>query len=369
MYLSALRLTHFRSYTTLDWRPTPGVNCLVGLNGAGKTNLLEAVHFLAMTRGFGADKDAVQNGEKFFLVEGDFENAPDFHNVKCGYAARKGKKMILDSVPAPRLADHIGKAPVVTVLPEDVALIRAGGTERRKWLDSFLSQSDPAYLNALILYQKTLERRNALLQHFYETNAYIPEELEAWNENIIRYGIIIRQKRIEFLAEFQSAFTHFHAQVIPQGEAPALVYECKPDENTPQAWRQALAQTEANDRRLRRTTLGVHRDDVGFYIKNQPIKPFGSQGQQKTFVFALKFAQYQYLGLKTKRAPLLLLDDIFDKLDDERLKRIAELLTVNALGQTFITDVSYARLRGAFQGTTDDAPGFFKVENGNVTPY
>lgn len=366
MFVQSLQLTNFRNYTEQVWQPIAGINCLVGANGMGKTNLLEAIYSLAMTRGFGTDKDLIHIGENYYLAQAVLDQHPQISSVSCGYFPGKGKKMTINQQPLARLTEHIGKLPVVSVLPEDVELIRAGGSERRAWLDSLLAQADNEYFQALLCYEKVRKQRNALLQTFYENQIFSADQLENWNRPLIQYGIVIAEKRKQFLSEFQEIFTHYHRAVIPEGETPALEYQTTIQSNTPEYWQEALAKQEWNDRRLRRTGFGVHKDDVVFKVKGQLLKPYGSQGQQKTFVFALKFAQYHYFEQKTKLLPFLLLDDIFDKLDEARLARIAALLIQETKGQIFITDVSNQRLQQAFQQHAHEKVAYFHLSYGKI---
>ena len=350
MYLQSVKLNHFRNYGALYLELCPGVNCLAGPNGSGKTNFLEAVYYLSYTKGFHTDKSAVQHGEQFFMIEAAVrgENL-DFQRLGCAFVPGKGKKILRDQHPLPRLSDHVGALPLVCVLPKDAELITASGQARRNWVNYLLSQFDAEYFAELLRYEKALKQRNALLQTFLEGGYFQAEALEPWTAQLAKSGHVVAEKRKHFAAAFQPVFEEFYRLIAEDKEAPLIQYRSGFRDKTEQEWRAALDEQTFKDRAAGRTTAGAHRDDFRFMNDGYAVRYFGSQGQQKTFVAALKFAQYRFMKTKTGQTPVLLLDDVFDKLDDRRVGRIAGLLGEELTGQVFVTDTSAQRLREVFK--------------------
>ena len=368
MHLQRLLLTQFRNYEYLDLEIPYRIVCLTGANGMGKTNILEAVKYLATTRGFGLDKNAVQSGSTFFMTEGRFlaENQEAF-TVQCSYMERRGKKILLDGEGLPKLSLHFGKIPLVAVLPSDTELIYGGGTERRAWLDALISQFDPQYLQALIAYDKALTQRNALLQHFLEHHSFDAAQLEGWSAQLAEHGSRIGLTRAEFIQDFSPAFGSFYQKMIAQGEEPVLKYESGLGTDfSPMNFLTLLQKSLARDRASGRTQAGTHRDEIQFLLNGQAVRYFGSQGQQKTFVTSLQLAQFDFLRKRTGKTPILLLDDIFDKLDENRVKHIAGWLLNESGGQVFLTDTSLPRLRNLFSAERNDIWGMFEVTHGTI---
>ncbi|MFK7926151.1 MAG: DNA replication/repair protein RecF [Bacteroidia bacterium] len=371
MHIQRLRLTQFRNYAELDLSFSSAINCLVGANGAGKTNVLDALHYLSFTRGFRSSQDqqAVQRGEDFFVNMGSFWWKDSKIEVASNFVKGKGKKMLLNGKAENKLSEHIGRIPMIVVLPQDAELIIGASAIRRRFLDMLIAQYDPAYLQSLITYDRLLAQRNALLKSFGENGNYDPDYLGVYDEQLIVPGMQIYQARETFLEEYQPIFASYFAEIVAEqaDEIPKIRYRASVEENTLEAWRAALAAKAEKDRYNQYTSVGIHRDELVFSINGASVRNFGSQGQQKTFVIALKLAQYALLERHAQQQPILLLDDIFDKLDEHRLGQIVQLLNERISGQVFITDTSYERLSQTFSRLGEREVRYFRVDSGKVS--
>lgn len=290
---------------------------------------------------------AIQEDTSFFLIQGQFIRDESQYAVQCNCMKGRGKKLLFNNK-AIRPSEYYGMMPLVAVLPSDTDLINGAAAERRKWIDMLIAQYDRAYLQHLIQYEKIIAQRNALIKYFSENNTFDNEQLSLWNEQLIPHGIALLLRRKAFLAEFQPLFERYFRAIVSDKESPEITYQATVAENTHEAWQLLFEKSLDKDRILQRTNIGVHRDDVLFSINGISAKHFGSQGQQKTFVIALKLAEYDLLEAHTGVSPLLLLDDIFDKLDESRVAGIAALLHQRTAGQVFITDTSHERLARVF---------------------
>jgi DNA replication and repair protein RecF len=369
MHIAALKLTHFRNYAQLSLDCGPGINCLTGNNGEGKTNVLEAVHYLCMTRGWAAktERYALQEGMPYFSVEGHVRGAEALE-VQCNYMPPKGKRMLVDRRPLARMTDHIGRIPVVTVLPDDTELIHGTPGRRRRFMDALISQYAPRYLQALLAYEHVLAQRNALLALLHERGAWDAEQVGWWTAQLIPQGRIIQQQRAAFLAAFAPIFGRYFQQIVSDKETPCITLETQLTSDSEAEWETRMAEGLVRDRHAQRTGVGTHKDDLVFTIGGQAVKNYGSQGQQKTFVIALKLAEYELLEGRCQKAPILLLDDIFDKLDAHRLAAIARLLEHPIQGQVFISDTSLERIRGVFAQVQAREVRYYHVGAGQVLP-
>ena len=316
----------------------------------GKTNLLDAIYYLCMGKSYFNVPDSLiaRHGEDFFRLEGQFELAGKKERVVAKVIPRKKKELERNDVPYQRLSEHVGLLPVVMIAPDDTYLVSDGSEARRSFLDNTLSQIDNAYLHQLIAYNKLLKQRNALLKQFGEQGRYERAMVEVYDQQMLAPAQAIHQARSGFMQRFQPLVQQAYAQISGEAESIDCRYRSKLSD-TPFA--SLLAEAAEKDRLLQRTTVGTHKDDLVFEIEGYPLKRFASQGQLKSFVLSLKLAQYQLLQEEKKVPPLLLLDDIFDKLDGQRVTQLLQLLQQQAFGQAFITDTDETRLSAIIRET------------------
>ena len=324
------------------------VNCLLGDNGTGKTNVLDAVHYLGNAKGYfnPIDSQNIRHGQGAFLVEGTFAvEAPDgdveLDRVACAVA--KGQKKLLkrNGKAYGKLADHVGRYPVVMIAPSDSMLVLDGSEVRRKWMDAVISQYNRPYLDRLIQYHHLVQQRNILLRYFAENRTWDEAQLTPWDEQMVPLAESIAEERIRFLEEFTPEFQRIHRELSGGREQVGLTLHTKVFAGR---FSESLQAARDDDRRLRRCTVGIHKDDVDFRIGEHPLKRFGSQGQQKTFLLALRLAQVEHLARRVGRRPILLLDDIFDKIDAHRAGALMKALGQADYGQVFISDTDNARI-------------------------
>ncbi|RVT98366.1 DNA replication/repair protein RecF [Mucilaginibacter limnophilus] len=361
MYLQQLSLINFKNYTQAELTLSEGVNAFAGNNGAGKTNLLDAIHYLALCKSYfnPADSQQIKQGTDFFIITGTFERDGRQENIACSVKRNQKKQFKRNKKDYTRLADHIGLLPLVMISPYDISIIIEGSEERRKFIDNVISQTDNHYLDELINYNKALINRNALLKRIADTGRYDPTLLEVFDEQLAASGSRIFEKRRAFMESFVEVFNKHYEFISGNAEQVSLVYE---SQLLNEDFAALLKKTVEKDRVLERTTAGIHKDDLHFSIHGMPMKKFGSQGQQKSFLIALKLAQYSYLYQQKKFKPLLLLDDIFDKLDDSRVIKLMQMVSNHDFGQVFITDTSMARVENIFKDIAVDVKLFYIKE-------
>ncbi len=349
MRLTRLQLLDFKNHEEVELDLCPQVNCLLGDNGTGKTNVLDAVHYLGNAKGYfnPIDSQNIRHGREAFLVEGAFalDDGAGEETDRVACAVAKGQKKLLkrNGKAYSKLADHVGRYPVVMIAPADAELILDGSEVRRKWMDMVISQYDRPYLDRLIQYQHLVQQRNNLLRFFAENRVWDEGQLEPWDERMVPLAESIAAERARFLAEFTPEFDRIHASLCEGRESVGMSLSTKVKSGE---FGQALVEAREDDRRLRRSTVGVHKDDVLFRIGDHPLKRFGSQGQQKTFLLALRLAQVEHLARRVGRRPILLLDDIFDKIDAHRAGALMSTLAGERFGQVFISDTDPERIPG-----------------------
>jgi DNA replication and repair protein RecF len=364
MYLQQLSFLNFKNYTEAELTLSAGVNAFVGNNGAGKTNLLDAVHYLSLCKSYfnPIDSQQIKQGADFFMINGVFEKNGNKEVVACGVKRNHKKQFKRNKKDYQRLADHIGLLPLVMISPYDISIIIEGSEERRKFIDNVISQTDNQYLDELIAYNKFLANRNAMLKMIADTGRYDPELLAVLDEQLTASGTRIFEKRRAFMDSFIPIFNLHYNFISNDAEQVELVYESQLLNNDLTA---LLKKNLERDRILERTTSGIHKDDLQFNIHGMPMKKFGSQGQQKSFLIALKLAQYTFLTQKKAFKPLLLLDDIFDKLDEGRVTKLMQMVSNNNFGQVFITDTSLGRVQQVFEAINVEVK-LFKVAEGTI---
>lgn len=364
MILAHLSLVNFKNYAEASFDFDPNVNIFTGLNGQGKTNVLDAIHYLAFCKSYfnPIDSQNIRHGEDFFVLEGMFENEQGFDKIYCG--VKKGHKKVFkkNKTEYERLAEHIGKYPAVVISPYDKDLISEGSEVRRKFIDSIISQYNREYLDDLISYNKLLRQRNSLLKYFWENRTFEPDNLDVWTTQLVDVAQRIHSERVKFLAEFEPVFLSHYAAISGKAENVRLEYSSHLTEGN---FSDTMAASLEKDRRSSYTNVGTHKDDLKFIINGHPLKKFGSQGQQKTYLISLKLAQFDLIKAATKRVPLLLLDDIFDKIDDVRVQHLMKLVSDHNFGQIFITDTHSERIADIFDGISDSAK-IFEVKQGEV---
>ena len=362
MQLQTLQLINFKNYAEARVDFSSKINVLVGKNGSGKTNLLDAIHYLAMTRSAvsGADNYCIRHGEQYFFLKGVFQQGNDVQEISIAF--QTGKKVFREGVNEyQKLSDHIGKYPVVLIAPDDTDLVKEGSELRRKFFDAIISQLDRDYLESLIQYNQALKHRNSLLKMFADTTTVDSAALDTYDEMLIRAGNRVFQKRQLFVGEFGPAFQRFYNFIVADEEAHVLYNSALKNVT----FGDGLRQNRSRDLFLQRTTFGIHRDDYQFTLGNGDLKRLGSQGQQKSFVIALKLAQYEIIKNQKGFKPLLLLDDIFDKLDDFRIQKLLQLIKNDELGQLFITDARPDRT-AALLKQINATSSVFMVGSGNL---
>ncbi len=364
MWLEKLSLLNFKNYAEADFSFSPAVNAFTGNNGTGKTNLLDAIHYLSLCKSYfnPVDSQQIKQGSDFFMVQGTFEKKNRSETIACSLKKNQKKQFKRNKKEYQRLADHIGLFPLVMVSPYDISIIIEGSEERRKFVDNVISQTDNQYLDELILYNKNLANRNALLKQIATAGRYDAQLLEVYDEQLVLSGTKIFEKRKAFMEIFLPIFNKHYNYLSDEAEQVELVYESPLFQD---GFATLLKQSVERDRVLERTTVGIHKDDLLFSIQQMPMKKFGSQGQQKSFLIALKLAQYTYLFQQKGFEPLLLLDDIFDKLDDKRTRKLMQMVSEDDFGQIFITDTSKERINRIFNEIGVEVK-LFEIEKGKL---
>jgi len=361
MYLQTLSLINFKNHTEKQFDLCDDINVFVGNNGAGKTNILDAVHYLSMCKSFlnPVDRQNIKFDEKFFLIQGNFVKNEKNNKISCGVTFGQKKKVKRNKKEYDKLADHIGEFPVVVISPYDSNLISEGSEVRRKFLDSIISQYDKKYLETLIRYNKVLQQRNALLKRFQELRIFEAESIEVWDAQLILLGNVIHKKRKMFFDDFLPNFQRFFNYLADGNETIHIEYHSQLNETD---FKSLLDQASRKDSRVGYTTVGIHKDDLVFMINGNPIKKFGSQGQQKSFLIALKLTQFEYIKELLNKKPILLLDDIFDKLDHGRVERLMQMVSDHVFGQVLITDTDQDRIEKVFLNIPVEKQ-IFNIEN------
>ena len=364
MHLQTLKLTNFRNYTFQELAFSDRLNCFVGKNGMGKTNLLDAIYYLCMCKSnLGInDINVVRFEESFFRLEGLFELAGKNEKIVAKVMPRKKKDIERNDNPYKKLSEHIGLLPVVIIVPDDTMLATGGSEDRRRFLDNTISQLESTYLDALITYNKVLKQRNAALKEAGKTGYFNHVLIATYNEQLLEPSAIIYKKRQQFIEQFIPFLEAYYKSICTDNEKVNITYESALHQGDMETW---LVQNAEKDRIMQRTTAGIHRDDLAFEINGHPLKRFASQGQLKSFVLALKLAQYELLYKEKGQEPILLLDDIFDKLDSYRVGRLLELLLDQHFGQVFITDTHESRIASIVEGFKTNFKKFV-IQDGEV---
>lgn len=361
MHLEKLSLTNFKNYDDSRFTFGPQVNVIVGANGSGKTNMLDAIYFLSLSKSAFHNQDAlsIAHDADFFIIDGIFSKDDRLTQITISLQRGQRKHLLADKKPYDRLSEHIGRFPVVLMAPNDTDLVREHSENRRHFFDGVLSQLDSDYLRDYLTYQQILKQRNSLLKLFAERNILDEELLETYNEPLLALAERIYERRKRFVSEFLPAFRQHYAYLSNERETVDIIYESEVGSDE---FAKDFRRNRSRDIQLQRTTMGIHKDDYVFEIGGVALKKFGSQGQQKTFVIALKLAQFDQLRTEKEIKPILLLDDIFDKLDDRRIGKLIQLMDEGMFGQLFITDARPERTEQLLQDVKTEV-AFFRIES------
>jgi DNA replication and repair protein RecF len=364
VYLKSIALKQFKNYNSANFEFSSSFNFLIGENGSGKTNVLDAIHYLALGKSYfhSTDQQAIQHGTEFFRVAANFRKESEEFKVTCVYQLGNKKELAINGSVYSKLMDHVGLIPVVMIAPDDHSIIDEGSEERRRFIDNTISQIDHLYLEDLVSYNKVLQQRNASLKQFAYRKAFDATLIESFNVSLASFGKKIFEKRDYFLGAMVPLIIKYYNIISREKETIAAVYHSifqRDDYLT------ALKASLEKDLQLERTTEGIHRDDLNFIMDDVPVKRFGSQGQKKCFLLALKLAQRELIATENSVTPIVLLDDLFDKLDEKRAHQILELVSAPDFSQVFITDTKTPIIKD-FLATTQGDLRCYSISSGVV---
>ncbi len=365
MQLKSVHINNFKNISNAELSLSDNLNCFTGNNGTGKTNFLDALYYLSFTKSYLNTGDAhiINNkGADFFTIKGVYERNGKTENIYCAYEKNRKKVFKRNDKAYKKFSEHIGLLPVVMISPYDGILITGSGEERRKYIDAVISQYDKEYLHELIKYNRYLSQRNHLLKNYQKTAYFDKDTIHIYNEQLTETGRSIYRKRQSFINELKPIFSNYYKIVSKDKEQVDLRFKSHLNHAD---FSDLLEESIETDKIRGYTAKGIHRDDIALFVNNLELKKAGSQGQQKTFLLALKFAQFQYLKEQANMAPMLLLDDIFDKFDSERVTEIIKLTNSN-FGQIFITDTNPERVKKILQAEKGNYK-LFHTENGSFT--
>jgi DNA replication and repair protein RecF len=339
MHLQELTLINFRNYAEAKLKFNNEVIVFAGPNGSGKTNLLDAVHYLSFCKSFlnPVDSQNIKGAEPFFVIQGTFEHEDRSDSIYCGLKRNFKKQFKRNGKEYERLSEHIGLFPLVVISPADIGLIHDGSEERRRFIDSVISQYDKPYLDNLIKYTKLIQQRNASLRHGQASD----DLLDIWDEQLPVYAIPVFEARKLFFERIAPLIDSYYSYISADKERAEIRYESQLHDEDFHA---LLKRSREKDRIMHYSTSGIHKDDLGMLLNGMPLRKFASQGQQKSFLIALKLAQFDVIRDEKGLKPLLLLDDIFEKLDQQRITALMTLVNKHHFGQLFITDTHPERV-------------------------
>jgi len=357
MLVKSLELNNFKNHEFRAFTFSPSINCFVGDNGVGKTNILDALYYLSFGKGFlgNGDRGSILLGKDFFCIDALVSGKEREYTLKIQQAADSKKVIKRNDKPYSRISDHIGFLPSVVISPYDNSLISDSGESRRRFLDGMISQTDNEYLHHIIHYQKAISQRNALFKNFHKNKCFDVESLDIYDQILIKSGNVIFDKRKDFNCKFSPIVERCYNLLSEGAEKVDIFYKSDLLEND---FQRILNQNIDKDRILTYTSKGIHKDDLIFSMNGFPIRKIGSQGQQKTFLISLKLAQMQMIKNIMKKSPILLLDDIFDKLDDKRVNQLINLVNKENFGQIFITDTHKERTEAIVQHIDEESKIF-----------
>ena len=365
MIAKQISIVNFKNLEQVDLTFSPKMNCFFGNNGMGKTNLLDALFYLSFCKNHTnlSDSQLIKHDTDFCVLQGSYLFEDNhLEEIYCGIKRKHHKIFKRNKKEYEKLSEHIGLLPLVMISPADTDLIQGGSDERRKFVDMLISQYDKLYLQSLIRYNKSLIQRNSLLKSA-DSQSFDDTLFEIWEEQLAENGGIIYEKRRQFVIEFLPIFKEFHRFICEAGEDIDLIYQSQVSDADLMS---LLVQKRERDKILGYTSVGIHKDDFDFLLDGYLMRKVGSQGQSKTYLIALKLAQFNFLIKTGSSTPILLLDDVFDKLDAARVEQIVKLVIQDQFGQIFITDTNRKYLDEILYKMNYDYK-LFQVENGNIT--
>lgn len=367
MHLNKLSIVNFKNYEQAEFVFSDRINCFVGDNGVGKTNLLDAIHYLALAKSYfnAVDSQNIMHDKEFAVIQGDFIRDEKPELIYCGIQRNRRKQFRRNKKEYQKLSEHIGLIPLVMISPADSSLILEGGEERRKFINSVIAQFDRNYLEDLIQYNHALSQRNKLLKDISHSENFDRDYLSVWDDQLISYGQKIFEVRKDFISKLLPVFSDYYRTISGEKEEVELIYESQLFKNDLGT---LLQESLRKDMILQYTTCGIHKDELDMRLGGYPLKKTGSQGQQKTFVVAMKLAKFDFIKKVCKMNPVLLLDDIFDKFDLTRVEQIIRLVAENNFGQIFITDTSIPHLKKILEEIKIDHKVFI-IENNQSRLY
>jgi DNA replication and repair protein RecF len=363
MHLKKIALTNFKNYELNELEFSPKINCFVGNNGVGKTNILDAIHYLSLTKSFfnSIDSISIRHGEDYFIIRGTFVRDDEEDQIYCAFQKQKQKLLKRNGKEYQKLSDHVGRYPVVMISPADSALITEGSEDRRKFMNKIISQYSAEYLDSVLRYNKALQQRNKLLKDINSSGKVDVDIISVWDAQLVKYGNYVYNERDILVNELIPVFQEYYSLISSGKESVRLKYRSHLSEgNFPEALQYSLNK----DRYLEYTTVGIHKDDLLLEMNDFSVKSLGSQGQQKSYLVALKLAKFDYIKRKAGFSPILLLDDIFDKFDADRVEQIIRLVGNQRFGQIFITDTHQNRLQDILSSHKTDYKLFRIAGNG-----
>jgi DNA replication and repair protein RecF len=365
MHLKKLILTNFKNYELNELEFSPKINCFVGNNGVGKTNILDAIHYLSLTKSFfnSIDSISIRHGEDYFIVQGSFVRDNEEDQIYCAFQRQKQKLLKRNGKEYQKLSDHVGRYPVVMISPADSALITEGSEDRRKFMNKIISQYSAEYLDSVLKYSKALQQRNKLLKDINSSGRDDNDILSIWDAQLVKYGNFVHNERDILINELIPVFQEYYSLISSGKESVKLKYRSHLSEGN---FNDLLLSSITKDRYLEYTTVGIHKDDLLLEMNDFSVKSLGSQGQQKSYLVALKLAKFDYIKRKAGFSPILLLDDIFDKFDADRVEQIIRLVGNHRFGQIFITDTHQNRLHEILSSHKTDYKLFRIAENGII---
>ena len=363
MYLKKLALTNFKNYELTELEFSPKINCFTGNNGVGKTNILDAIHYLSLTKSFfnAIDSISIRHGEDYFIIQGTFDRDGEDDQIYCAFQKQKQKLLKRNGKEYQKLSDHVGRYPVVMISPADSALITEGSEDRRKFMNKIISQYNAEYLDSVLRYNKALQQRNKLLKDFRSSDKFDSDALSIWDAQLVKYGNYVFNEREVLVNELIPVFQEYYSLISAGKEEVKLKYRSHLSEGN---FQEALNNSLTKDRFLEYTTVGIHKDDLLLEMNDFSVKSLGSQGQQKSYLVALKLAKFDYIKSKAGLSPVLLLDDIFDKFDAERVEQIIRLVGNHRFGQILITDTHQNSLKEILSSHKTDYKLFRMAGNG-----